>query len=88
MEYYSVIKRNEIGSFGVMWMNPEPVLQSEIRKKKKQIYIHTQTHTYIYGIWKNDTNESICKTGRDTDVENGLVDTVEEGHWDKPSEQH
>ena len=52
MAYYSVIKRNEIGSFGVTWMNPEPVLQSEIRKKKNKYHIfthtHTHTHTYIY----------------------------------------
>ena len=30
----------------------------------------------------------MCKRGRDIDVENGLVDTAEEGHGDKPSEQH
>ena len=90
MAYYSVIKRNEIGSFGVTWMNPEPVLQSEIRKKKNKyhIFTHTHTHIYIYGIWKNDADESMCKRGRDIDVENGLVDTAEEGHGDKPSEQH
>ena len=41
MEYYSGIKRNEIGSFGMMWMNLEPVLQSEARKKKAFIiYYH------------------------------------------------
>ena len=30
MEYYSAIKRNEIESVLVMWMNLETVIQSEI----------------------------------------------------------
>ena len=38
MEYYSGIKKNEIGSFVVMWMNPESVIQSEVRKRKANIY--------------------------------------------------
>ena len=29
MEYYSVMKRNEIGSFVEMWMDLESVIQSE-----------------------------------------------------------
>ena len=32
MEYYSVIKRNEIGYFVVMWMNLGSVIHSEARK--------------------------------------------------------
>ena len=35
MEYYSFIKRNEIGLFGVMWMNLEYVIQSEVSQKEK-----------------------------------------------------
>ena len=34
MEYYSAIKRNEIGSFAEMWMDLEFVIQSEFRKRK------------------------------------------------------
>ena len=37
MEYYSVIKRNEIGLVVGMWMNLEPVIQSEVSKKEKNI---------------------------------------------------
>ena len=37
MEYYSVMKRNKIGSFVVMWMNLESVIQSEVRQKEKNI---------------------------------------------------
>ena len=31
MEYYSAIKRNEVGPFTEMWMDPEPVIQSEVK---------------------------------------------------------
>ena len=37
MEYYSAIKRNEIGSFIETWTNVETVIQSEICQKKTQI---------------------------------------------------
>ena len=43
MEYYSAIKKNKIGSFVVMWMNPESVIQSEVSQKKKTKY-HILTH--------------------------------------------
>ena len=35
MEYYSAIKRKEIGSFVEMWMNIETVIQSEVSQKEK-----------------------------------------------------
>ena len=38
MEYYSAIKRNEIGSFVEMWMDPETVIQSEVSQKEKNKY--------------------------------------------------
>ena len=38
MDYYSAIKRNEIGSFVVMWMNLESVTQNELSQKKKNKY--------------------------------------------------
>ena len=37
MEYYSAIKRNEIGSFVETWMNLDTVIQSEVRKRKTNI---------------------------------------------------
>ena len=37
MEYYSAIKRNEIGSFVETWMGLETVIQSEVRKRKTNI---------------------------------------------------
>ena len=35
MEYYSAIKRNEIGSFVETWMDLEIVIQSEVSQKEK-----------------------------------------------------
>ena len=32
IEYYSAIKRNETGSPVMMWMNPESIIQSEVRE--------------------------------------------------------
>ena len=47
MEYYSAIKRNEIGSFVETCMHLETVIQSEVSQKEKNKY-HMLTH--IYGI--------------------------------------
>ena len=38
MEYYSVIKRNEIGSFAETQMALEYVIQSEVSQKEKNKY--------------------------------------------------
>ena len=38
MEYYSAIKRNEIGSFVETWMDPETVIQREVSQKEKDKY--------------------------------------------------
>ena len=40
MEYYSAIKRNEIGSFVEMWMDLETVIQTEASQKENHKY-HT-----------------------------------------------
>ena len=38
MEYYSAIKRNNTGSFVVMWMNIYSVIQIEVSQKEKNKY--------------------------------------------------
>ena len=38
MEYYSAIKRNEIGSFVETWMDIEAVIQSEVNQTEKEKY--------------------------------------------------
>ena len=43
MEYYSLIKRNEIRSFVETWMDLETVIQSEVSQKEKNKY-HILTH--------------------------------------------
>ena len=53
-------KRNEFKSVLVRWMNLEPVIQSEVSQKEKNKYCIV---THIYGIWKNGTDEPICRTG-------------------------
>ena len=35
MEYYSAIKRNELGSFVEMWMDLETVIQCEVSQEEK-----------------------------------------------------
>ena len=44
---YSAIKMNEFESVLKRWMNPEPVIQSELSQEEKNKY-HILTH--IYGI--------------------------------------
>ena len=46
MEYYSAIKRSEIGSFVVMWMDLESVIQSEVNQKEKNKH-HILTHIHV-----------------------------------------
>ena len=47
MKYYSAIKKNEIGSFVEMWMDPECVTESEVSQKEKSI-IYQCIYIYIY----------------------------------------
>ena len=47
MEYYSVIKRNEIELFVARWMDLESVIQSEESQKEKNKY---RMPAHIYGI--------------------------------------
>ena len=66
MEYYSAIKRNEIGSFVETWMDLETLIQSEVSQKEKNRYCIL---TYICGIQKNGTDEPVCKTEIETQMQ-------------------
>ena len=44
MEYYSVIKRNEIGSFVETWMDLETVIQSQVSHKEKKLISYINTY--------------------------------------------
>ena len=50
MEYYSAIKRNEIGSFVETWMDLETVMQSEVSQKEKNKYGIYGILTHVCGI--------------------------------------
>ena len=39
-EYYSAIKRNEIGAFVEMWMDLQTVIQSKSKREKQISYIN------------------------------------------------
>ena len=58
MEYYSAIKRNEIGSFVEMWMDIETVIESEVSQKEKNKY---RRLSHICGTLKNGTDELVCR---------------------------
>ena len=50
MEYYSAIKRNEIGSSVEMWMHLETAIQSEVKsEREKQI---SYINTYMWNLEK------------------------------------
>ena len=46
MEHCSAIKRNTLESVLVRWMNPEPVIQSEVSQEENNKY-HILTHKYV-----------------------------------------
>ena len=45
MEYYSAVKMNAFESVLMRWMNPEPIIHSEVSQKEKNNY-HILTHIY------------------------------------------
>ena len=52
-------KKNEIMPFAATWIDLESITQNEVHWKEKNKY-----HIFmcvIYGIWKNDTDEPICR---------------------------
>ena len=66
MEYYSAIKRNEIGLFVEMWMDLESVIQSEVSQKEKKKY---RVLMHVCGIQKNGTDEPISRAGIETQAQ-------------------
>ena len=57
MEYYSAIKRNEIGSVVETWLDLETVIQSEVSQKQRNKY-HILTH--VCGTQKHGTDEPVA----------------------------
>ena len=61
MEYYSAIKRNEVGSCVEMLMDLETVLQSKLEKQVSYI------NAYTWNL-ENCIHDLICKTEIDTQM--------------------
>ena len=53
-------KRNAFESVLMRWMNLKATIQSEVSQKEKNKY---GLLMHIYGIWKNGTDEPICRAG-------------------------
>ena len=54
----------------------EPIIQSEVSQKDKDQY---SILMHIYGIQKDGNGNPICKTEKETDVQNKILDSVGEG---------
>ena len=63
MEHYSVTKKHEIMPFAAIWTNLETIIRSEVSQKEKNKY---RILIHINGIYKNDTDEHICRAGIET----------------------
>ena len=50
MEYYSAIRRNTFESILMRWMNLEPVIQSEVSEREKQI-LYIETYVWNLERW-------------------------------------
>ena len=44
MEYYSARKKNKTVSFAEMWMDPEDIIQSEVKLEREKQVLNNITH--------------------------------------------
>ena len=51
MEYYSAIKRNEIGSFVETWMDLETVIQSGSKSEREKQILYINTYMWNLEKW-------------------------------------
>ena len=51
MEYYSAIKRNEIGSFVETWMDLETVIQSEVKSEREKQILYINAYMWNLEKW-------------------------------------
>ena len=69
VEYYSAIKRKEIGSFVEMWMDLESVIQSEVSQKEKNI---SYINAYVWNLDRWYRWTYLQGKNRDTNVEDTM----------------
>ena len=65
IEHYSAIKKNAFESVLMRWMKLEPIIQSEASQKGKYQY---SILMYIYGIEKDNNDDPVCKTAKETQI--------------------
>ena len=68
MEYYSAIKSDGIGSFVEMWMDLQSFIQSEVRKRKINVYIWNLEKMVLVNLfaeqqWRQTENRLTDTTG-------------------------
>ena len=82
MDYYSVIKTNEIVPFEDMWMDLETVIQSDGSQKEKN---KCCILTYICGIQRNGIDDLICEAEIETQMQrtNVWIPREKGGVWDE-----
>ena len=85
MEYYSVVKKNEIMPLAATRVDLETVILNEVCQTEKNKY---HDIAYMWNLKKKKRNELIYKTERVTDRENKLMvtrggrgDKLEDWHW-------
>ena len=80
MEYYSVIKRNEIMSFAATRMDLEIIILGEVRQTEKEISYDV---TYMWNLINNDTKELIYKIRQKQghSFQNQSYDYHKWNHW-------
>ena len=71
MDYYSGFKRNAFESVLMKWMNLEPIIQSEVCQKERQI---SYSNAYIQNLEKWYRKIYSQGSNGETDIENRLMD--------------
>jgi len=74
MEYYSAIKRNEIGSFVEMWIDPETFTQSEA-EREQILYVNEYMWNTENGI-DAGIDDPVCKAKIETQIQRKNVRTA------------
>ena len=58
MEFYSVIKKNELFPFATTWMELEGIILSKISQRKTNIILLTQMRTLRYKVYEHKEREA------------------------------
>ena len=87
MEYYAAIQRTTFESVLMRWMSLEPIMQSEVSQKEKDILC---INAYIWNLERECRCSYVQGFKGDTDIKDRLLDTVEEGEgeviWENSTE--